>query len=118
MEHQGQDHEAAVRPERGEVALAPEHEPADGHPLGFAHGVDQQPVGALVVPVGHGVVAGFVVDRIDRRGIDELLDVDRPTALGRELLQFLAGDGHIAILGHLEPLDHIARRDRLWHRRK
>jgi hypothetical protein len=52
-----------------------------------------------------------VVDRVDLREVDEVLDVDRARALGVERVELVRGDDHVPVLGELEPLDDLLVRD-------
>ena len=102
-----------MRPQRREVSLPPENEPADRHPLRLPHGIDQQAEGALVIAFRDRIVADVVVDRVNRGAVHELLDVDGATSFGSELLELAAVNRDVTILGHLETLQDVGGRHRL-----
>src|SRR5438309_6797696 len=95
--------------------LAAQHKPTDRDLARLTHGVDQQPIGTLVTSIGHRVIADVEVNRVDRGGVDELLDIDRSGSLRSEFFQFLAIDGHVPVPADLEPFNDIGSSDWLRH---
>ena len=116
-QHRRQRHRVAGRPQRAQLLLGADHDPADGDLARLAHRLEQQPVGLGPAGGRRQVVGVVVVDRVDLGEIDELLDVDRLGRLGVERVELLGLDQHVAVGRELVALDDVLEGDLVAGRR-
>ena len=87
--------------------LGPQHEAGNADPVRALHRLDQQRVRLRRAAIGHQVVGALVIDGIDLRQIDEVLDLDRLVGAGVERFQLLARHRDVSSLAELEALDDV-----------
>ncbi len=111
-----EDHDVAVRLQRGERLAVLDHDLADrGEPL-LGEDLAEQRVGLPADGLGLDVVGLLEEPRrlvLGRRRRHELLDLDRADGLERDAGQVLVGDDDVLVLGVLVALDRVAARDDL-----
>src|SRR3546814_772988 len=92
------EHDAlAARLQQHRALAARQHEARDADGFGRRHGLTDDGEGLLGdLVVGHQVVGRVVPDPVDRRGGDELVDVDGARALEADRLELLVLDDHVA----------------------
>ena len=96
-----------MRPQCDDMAFLAQDDAADRDPVRLAHRLEHQAVGLAGTGRRHQVVRLVVEDRVDLRGLDELLDFDRLGLLGVERLEFGRLDHDVLIGGDLVALDDV-----------
>jgi hypothetical protein len=85
-------------------------EAADRGAPGALQRVVQQPVGVGAALAGAEEVRAVVVDRIDLRRVDDVLDVDDPTAVAAGGVDLLLVDDDVLARAHLVPAHDLVAR--------
>jgi hypothetical protein len=109
--HRVQREHAVERADRGEVLAVVEREPAQAGAAGPLERVVQQPVRVAAVLARAEVVALLVVDRVDRAGVDEALDVDDVRGIAGRGRELVLVEDHVLPLLDREALDDVVVRD-------
>ena len=99
------------RPERDEVRLGSEHEPADPNPTGLRERPQEQAVGLLRPLPRRHVVGLLEVHRVDLLEPDEVLEVDHPARRRPRTLDLLGLEEHVGLGLDLVAPDEILVRD-------
>src|SRR5436190_16951642 len=107
VEHGGDRQRVLHGTDRRQVLLGAQDEAGDADLPRALHRLDQQRVRLVGPAVRDQVVGVVVVDGIDLRQVDEVLDRDRLGRARVERLQFFLGDGDVAALADLESLDDV-----------
>ena len=100
-------------PQQHQVVLAPRGVLGEGGLAGVLHGVGEERVRLVASLVRPQVVRPLEVDRVHRVLGHELADLDPVGGLLVDRLQLLVGEGHVLVLGDLEPPDRLAPRHHL-----